>query len=75
MPTATSQPKNAAPQLRPPYSARWRARTSRTVSRVVGAARDRCGVDRSVTVGVAACRGRDAAAARRHGRRGYLIYF
>src|SRR3954452_20734683 len=27
-PTATSQPKNAAPQLKPPYWSRWRARTS-----------------------------------------------
>src|SRR5215207_3649361 len=34
-PIATSQPKNAAPQLRPPYSARCRARTSRAASRPV----------------------------------------
>jgi len=28
-PMATSQPKNAAPQLRPPCSSRWRPATSR----------------------------------------------
>src|SRR5919199_423736 len=33
-PTATSQPKNAAPQLMPPYSSRWRARAVRRCSRV-----------------------------------------
>ena len=37
-PIATSQPKNAAPQLRPPYSSRCRARTSRTASRPVAPA-------------------------------------
>ena len=57
MPTATSQPKKAAPQLSPPYSARWRARTSRTVSRVVGAAVNRAVLDHSVAVCVARPRG------------------
>src|SRR6059036_1581448 len=34
-PMATSQPKNAAPQFRPPYSSRWRNCASREVVVVV----------------------------------------
>src|SRR3954469_8382774 len=39
MPTATSQPKNAEPQLRPPYSSRWMAAGSRAGARGGGGSR------------------------------------
>ena len=43
MPTVTSQPKNAEPQLMPPNSSRWRARTSRAVGGASSRAKRRCG--------------------------------
>ena len=58
-PTATSQPKNAAPQLMPPYSSRWRARTSRIV---VGGGTGGTAVDAGRALAVLG--GRDGAAPR-----------